>query len=140
MNRKLKNEMSNQLTLETNPASINQVEEFVESLSKTLNFKEDVFGNVMVAVTEAVNNAIQHGNKNDPQKKIHLNFEVEKSFRLVVSVTDEGEGFNPDSLPDPTAPENLDKIGGRGVFLMQNLADELTFEEEGRRAVMKFFI
>ena len=94
-------------------------------------------GNILVAITEAVNNAIYHGNQANPKKNIDIFF---KSFPDHVSfiVKDEGKGFNYDSLPDPTNPENIENPNGRGVFLMRNLADNVSFEENGSKVILDF--
>ena len=129
-----------QLELESDPSIIHTVEVIIDEIKSELEFKEDVYGNVMVAVTEAVNNAIIHGNKGDQSKKVFIDFEMKNQYRLIVKVRDEGPGFDPDSLPDPTAPENIENIGGRGVFLMQHLSDRLSFSEDGREVEMIFNI
>ena len=135
-----KKSLLKKLELETRPDVIHDIEVAIEEIKEKLNFQDDVYGNVMVAVTEAINNSIYHGNKEDQSKKIYLDFEMKNDYRLLVRVKDEGEGFNPDALADPTAPENLENIGGRGVFLMQHLADEIKFTDEGRVVEMCFNI
>lgn len=132
--------MLKQLELDSKPEVIHSVEIFLEEISSELSFKEDVYANVMVAVTEAVNNSILHGNKEDPTKKVFLNVHMESQYRLKITISDEGEGFDPDGLADPTAPENIENIGGRGVFLMRHLADELSFSDDGRTVIMIFNI
>jgi serine/threonine-protein kinase RsbW len=132
--------MYKQLILDSKPDVIHQVENVVDQLKNELEFKEDVYGNVMVAVTEAVNNCIVHGNKGDETKKIFVDFEIKNHYCLIIRVKDQGDGFSPDALPDPTAPENIGNIGGRGVCLMEHLADELRFEEDGRLVEMTFNI
>lgn len=129
-----------QLVLTSSADAINQIESVIEEIKSELDVKADVYGNMMVAVTEAVNNGILHGNGGDESKKVFVDFEVKNQFRLCVRVRDEGPGFDPDSLSDPTAPENLENIGGRGVFLMQHLSDEISFSDEGRQVEMRFNI
>ncbi len=129
-----------ELVLESQPTVIHQVETLIEDYRNELQFKDDVFGNVMIAVTEAVNNAIQHGNKNDIQKKVHLYFELLQPYQLNVGVKDEGDGFDYEHLADPTSPENIDKPGGRGIFLMQHLTEKIQFNHQGREVVMTFYI
>ena len=134
------NSMNSIFELESNPDAINEVENIIDTFNQKLKIREDVFGNIIVAVTEAVNNAIYHGNASSEKKKVHLSFDISHAYKLVVKVRDEGGGFDIDSLPDPTAPENIGKPGGRGIFLMRHLADDLSFNEEGREAVMTFNI
>ena len=93
----------------------------------------------MIAVTESVNNAILHGNKSDNKKNVSLHLLLEKS-QIRFTVEDQGTGFDFDNLPDPTLPENLSKPGGRGIFLMKNLCDEVAFKNEGRTAELCFYL
>lgn len=112
-------------------------EKLVDDVCKKFSVDEDYYGNILIAVTEAVNNAINHGNRQNPEKKVHLDF-IERGDRLSFSIKDEGEGFDHEALPDPTDPENLEKISGRGVFLMKHLADEVEFSENGTKVEMIF--
>ena len=84
-----------------------------------------------------MNNAILHGNKNDPEKFVKIGFESDDD-KLIFSIADEGEGFDHTNLPDPTDPVNIDKISGRGVFLMQSLADSIQFEQNGSKVLLGF--
>ena len=132
--------MEKELVIKSSPDKIREVEDLIEEVREILQFKDDVYGNVMVAITEAVNNGILHGNSSDIDKSVFIKVCLMNQYRLLVSVEDEGPGFDPDALSDPTAPENLEKIGGRGVFLMEALADEISFSNEGRRVEMIFNI
>ena len=125
------------LKINSNIQSLRLVERLIEDVSEIYGVNEDAFGNMMIAVTEAVNNAIQHGNKNNPEKFVKIGFECDDN-RLVFSVTDEGEGFDYLGLPDPTEPANVNKLSGRGVFLMKQLSDFIQFEENGRRVLLGF--
>ncbi len=129
-----------QLKLESRPEVIHIVENTVDELKNELAFKEDVYANVMIAVTEAVNNSIIHGNKNDVSKQVFVDFEVKLPYRLIVKIRDQGSGFDPERLPDPTSPENIENVGGRGVFLMRHLSDELSFSADGKEVEMIFNI
>lgn len=113
------------------------VEKLIDDVCAKYQVNEDYYGNILIAVTEAVNNAINHGNKQDPDKEVNVDFSIDNGS-LSFKVKDEGEGFDYDHLPDPTDPENLEKISGRGVFLMKNLADEVSFEDDGRIVELKF--
>ena len=132
--------LDRKLVLPSKSDIIHHVEELIDEIRTELDFREDVYGNVMVAVTEAVNNSVLHGNQGDSSKKVFVEVEMENQYRLVVRVRDEGPGFDPSQLADPTAPENIANIGGRGVFLMQHLSDELAFLDEGRVVEMVFNI
>jgi serine/threonine-protein kinase RsbW len=132
--------MVKEITIGSNPDNLPLVEGFIDEIRSLLDFRDDVYGNVMVAITEAVNNGIHHGNGSDPDRKVFIRCESVNPYRIVVRVQDEGKGFDPDRLPDPTAPENLENPGGRGVFLMRHLSDDIEFENEGRTVKMFFNI
>ncbi len=132
--------LQRQLVLSSSSDAIHEVESIIDEIRSEFDVKEDVYGNMMVAITEAVNNGIHHGNKGDQSKSVFVHFEMKNHFRLIVRVRDEGSGFDPASLLDPTAPENIENIGGRGVFLMQHLSDEIEFSDEGRQVEMTFNI
>ena len=118
---------------------ISVVESKVETLKSKLQLEDAIYGNVMLAVVEAVTNAIQHGNRYSPEKKV--TFETHRStHNLRFTISDEGEGFDPTRVPDPTLPENIEKPCGRGVFLIKNLADGVTFEDDGRTIQLTFNI
>ena len=119
--------------------NIRLVESFVENLKVRFSIDDEVFGNIMVAVTESVNNAIQHGNQMDRTKNVRLSFHPSES-QLRFTISDEGAGFNYTDLPDPTAPDNLLKPGGRGIFLIRNLSDQVHFDDDGRRIELVFYI
>jgi serine/threonine-protein kinase RsbW len=125
------------LKINSNTQSLRLVERLIEDVCQIYSVHEDCYGNMLIAVTEAVNNAILHGNKNDPDKFVKIGFESEDN-KLVFSITDEGPGFDYQNLPDPTDPANIDKISGRGVFLMSNLSDSIQFEQDGRRVLLGF--
>ena len=118
---------------------ISVVESTVEDLKSKLHIEDAMYGNVMLAVVEAVTNAIQHGNRYSPEKEV--TFETHRStHNLRFTITDEGEGFDPTCVPDPTLPENIEKPCGRGVFLIKNLADDVAFQDDGRTIELTFNI
>lgn len=121
----------------TDVETLGVVEKFIEDTQHLWNISDEAYGNIMVAVSEAINNAIFHGNKLDKSK--HIYFEVShKHNMLTFKVSDEGIGFNPDELPDPTSPERILEPGGRGIFLMKALADAVEFLENGKTVVLTF--
>ncbi|MFM7723984.1 MAG: ATP-binding protein [Bacteroidota bacterium] len=119
-----------EVVLPSSPASISDVENLIEKTCAELNVSEDLFGNILISVTEGVNNAIIHGNKGLATLSVHLSVLNNDTF-ICFRIKDEGKGFDPDSIPDPTAPENLLKENGRGIFLMKSLSDDLVFENNG---------
>ncbi len=127
------------IKLSSNPRNIALVETFVEQVVERYKLSPDVYGNILISLTEAVNNAIIHGNCKDESKTVRIQFRKRKDC-LAVRVTDEGCGFDPQNVPDPTASENLLKIGGRGVFLMQQLSDSVEFHNNGSTVEMQFKI
>lgn len=127
------------LSISSKSENIVLVEKMVEDVCDLFNIPEDHYGNILVALTEAVNNAIHHGNKADPEKQIEICFKTKKN-EISFFIKDEGKGFDFSSLPDPTNPENIEKPHGRGVFLMRNLADKVEFEESGSKVVLTFGI
>ncbi len=123
--------------LPSTPQSIAHVEKIAHEICKRYNVPEDTFGNILIAVTEAVNNAVYHGNKTDKNKKVTIELFNQKN-QLVFSIKDEGKGFDYKNLPNPTLPENIPKIGGRGIFIIHQLADKVEFKENGSRVNIHF--
>ena len=127
------------LQLPAKEESIAQLENLIESIADRHDISEDTFANMMTCLNEALINAMKHGNKMDPDKKVIINAEVEPK-RIVWTVTDEGEGFDYTHLPDPTAPENLENLTGRGVFIIKHLADQCIFNASGNELELHFKI
>jgi len=92
---------------------------------------------VRTAVEEAVGNAIHHGNGDDPGRRVTIEYAADAE-RVVIDVQDEGLGFDPRSVPDPTRPENLDIPAGRGIMLMRHYMSEVEFTVPGNRVRMRF--
>lgn len=119
--------------------SLSKIEACVDELCEQFVISEDEYGNILIAITEAVNNAITHGNGLNPEKKVCLNVDG-NSKEVCFVVEDEGAGFDYNKVPDPTLPENIEKLSGRGIFLMKALADEVFFEKNGSKISLKFSI
>ncbi len=129
------------ISIESIPENISVVEKFVEDMSLQYSVGEDVFGNILVTVTEAANNAIYHGNKRDESKKVQIEcIPLESKNTIIFTIEDEGEGFDYHNIPDPTLPENIEKTCGRGIFLMQQLSDDFNFSENGSKVELHFKI
>ncbi len=129
--------MRKDLQISSDVQNLRLVEKLIDELQTELDLNDESYGNVLVATMEATNNAIIHGNKSDPAKIVFLKIE-KGDDELVVNIKDQGSGFDPKSIPDPTSPENIEKINGRGIFLMERLSDEISFSDEGRIVELKF--
>jgi len=119
--------------------NIRMIESFIDNARERFHLEDDIYGNIMIAVTEAVNNAIKHGNKGDKNKNVSLTLSLDNST-ISFKIEDEGTGFDYSNLPDPTSPENIEKPGGRGIFLMKHLSDDVTFKNGGNVVLLDFFI
>ncbi|MBS1486079.1 MAG: ATP-binding protein [Bacteroidetes bacterium] len=119
--------------------NIRIIESFIDNAKEKYKLNDDIYGNIMIAVTEAVNNAIRHGNKNDSSKNVTLSLSFEAGL-VKFKIKDEGNGFDYHNLPDPTAPENIEKPGGRGIFLMKHLSDEVKFWDNGKEVELNFYM
>ena len=125
------------LKLASDFQSIATIEKLIDKVCSSIGVNEESYGNVLIAVTEAVNNAIQHGNKENTALKIDVSV-LDSTKNICFSVKDEGPGFDFNNLPDPTSPDNLLKENGRGIFLMKNLADKVEFTGEGNEVSLFF--
>lgn len=114
------------LEIQSDPANLIIVEEFVNQFTEDLDLSEDKKSDLLLAVTEATTNAIIHANKSDPSKKVQLAVNV-SGEQIKISIKDEGKGFDPEKVPNPTDPENLMKDSGRGLYLMRIYMDELKY-------------
>ena len=131
--------MEKNISLPSKLESLREIEKTVDEISAQFNIGTEIYGNILIASLEAVNNAITHGNKLDESKNVEVTFNLEDN-KLTVITRDLGEGFDYENVPDPTAPENIENIDGRGIFLMKQLSDGLEFHEEGRVSEMVFNI
>ncbi len=129
----------NQLSLASESKSLLILEDWINSLCEAYDIGEELYGNILIAVTEAVNNAIIHGNKNDVIKKTLVSYQSSEK-NLVFIVKDCGVGFDFNNVKDPTDPNNIEQPDGRGIFLMRHLADEVQYSEPGNYVEIKFDI
>ncbi|MDX9728688.1 MAG: ATP-binding protein [Bacteroidales bacterium] len=125
------------ITINSDIEKLRVVETLVDTLSKKLGISDEVYGKILISTVEAVNNAILHGNKGNAEKMVTVDFKADGNW-FEVSVTDQGDGFSYDSLPDPTDPANIENLHGRGVFIMRSLADALVFNDTGNQVTMRF--
>jgi serine/threonine-protein kinase RsbW len=131
--------MENELNFTSKIDNLVIIEKLIDDLSERFNFSSEVYGNILVAMVEAVNNAILHGNKSNTTKFVRVKYYINDHYITFV-VKDEGTGFNINEVPDPTLSENLEKPNGRGLFLMKNLVDNIRFLSNGSEVELKFKI
>jgi serine/threonine-protein kinase RsbW len=127
----------NKIEFNSDTKNINIVEKLIDDLCNEFDLHNDIYGKLLLAVVEGVNNAIVHGNKLDKEKIVIVDYLIDTK-KVEFTITDEGSGFDYTNVPDPTKPENLEKTHGRGIFLMHHLADEIEFDDEGSIVKMTF--
>ena len=131
------NPVVTKLRLRSESKSLLILESWVNSLCENHAISNEIYGNILIALSEAVNNAINHGNKNILEKET-LIVSTFNHKHLTFNVTDMGNGFDFSDLPDPTLPENIEKPQGRGIFLMRQLSERVVFEEPGNNVELTF--
>lgn len=120
------------LSLKSSFTESEKIPGFVESIQKKAGLEDEASGKLMLLLSEAVTNAIVHGNKEDPSKAVKVFVTIEPEA-IISTVVDEGEGFDPNrDVPDPLAEENLLKDSGRGVFLLNEMSDLVEYFDDGR--------
>jgi serine/threonine-protein kinase RsbW len=129
--------MKKSLQITSKIENLRKVEKLVDEISAEYNISSDLYGNILIAALEAANNAILHGNKLDEKKMVNIEVTKEEK-RLKIRIDDEGNGFDYKNIPDPTAPENIENVNGRGIFLMEKLSDKLEFSNNGSRVELEF--
>lgn len=117
--------------------NLRKIEKVIDEISAEFKIGEDQYGNILIAALEAANNAILHGNKLDDNKNVNITFNIQEET-LKIKVEDQGEGFDFGNIPDPTAPENIENVNGRGIFLMEKLSDGIEFEKNGSIVELEF--
>jgi serine/threonine-protein kinase RsbW len=117
--------------------NLRKVEKLVDDLSAELKIGSDIYGNILIAALEAANNAIIHGNKLNEEKLVNILI-VKDIDKLKIKIEDEGDGFDYKNIPDPTAPENIENVNGRGIFLMEKLSDGIEFTRNGASVELEF--
>jgi serine/threonine-protein kinase RsbW len=127
------------LKIKSDIKEIHEVERFIEDICDYYNINNSYFGNIVVAVSEAVENSIIHGNKYDSSKIIHIGFETNQKG-IVFTIEDEGDGFNFENIPDPTDIQSNPEKKGTGIFLIKTLTDEALFLNNGRKIQLQFNI
>lgn len=129
--------MYKKIRIESSLSNLRIVEKAVDEVTSEIGIAQDNYGKILVSTLEAVNNAMLHGNKLNPAKYVLVEISY-KENTLEIKVTDEGKGFAPDAIPDPTIPENIEAVNGRGVFLISRLADNVSYGNNGASVTMIF--
>jgi len=123
--------ISQKMVLESNLESVHTVEKLISRVKEEYAISDENYNDIWIALNEAVSNAIKHGNKFDPSKKVRLTVETKEERYLCFTIKDEGDGFNPEAVPNPTNPDRIGEPNGRGVFLIHQLADRVTYSDNG---------
>jgi serine/threonine-protein kinase RsbW len=126
------------MSLPSELSSLREIEKFVSELCVEYKVSETLYNDILTAVLAAVSNAIQYGHKLHSARLFYIEFNLEEGRRMKVVVTDSGEGFDFKSIPNPTDAVNLEKEGGRGIYLMRELAHKCTFNKNGSEVILEF--
>jgi len=129
--------MNRKIRIESKLVNLRVVENAIDEVNSQIGINEENYGKILVSTLEAVHNAILHGNNSNPDKFV----EIELKFiynKLLIKVIDEGTGFCPDQVPDPTMPVNREEPNGRGIFLMSRLADKIKYSKKGNAVTLTF--
>ena len=129
--------MEKSISIQSRIENINIIEKLIDEISEEAKINSEVYGKMLIATVEAVNNSIVHGNKEDESKTVTVSFNINED-KICVFIQDQGPGFNYDKVPDPTVPENIENIHGRGVYLMRHLADNVVFHGNGNKVEIQF--
>ena len=129
--------MEGALVISSKLRNINKVRVFLHEVYNESCLNMNSFNRVFLGISEAVNNAILHGNKLNPEKKVFIRTNLNEN-RLHIEIEDQGEGFSDTALTDPTAVENIKYEHGRGIYILRQLADHLVFKDEGRKIFIQF--
>ncbi|TWT60233.1 ATP-binding protein [Rubinisphaera italica] len=129
------NTKSGSAVIPSDEAAALDVQDQIIELLESFSFSDRDLFSIRLALAEAITNAIRHGNRMDPSKTVTFKWAV-TAQRISVNITDEGTGFDPASLIDPTEEENLERPGGRGVLLIRNFMDEVIYNAQGNSLTM----
>lgn len=127
--------VSRSMVLESTPSAIVDVCKWILSRLEVCDFAKDDMFAVHLALEEAFINAVKHGNKMDPAKQVRVEYR-ESPDKIEIFLTDEGDGFNPEQIPDPRNGDNIYKTNGRGLFLIKSYMDKVEFNKQGNRLHM----
>ncbi|HEX2922097.1 MAG TPA: ATP-binding protein [Bacteroidales bacterium] len=129
--------MYKKISIGSKTTNLSLVEKVIDEVTNEIGISKDYYGKILVSTMEGVNNAITHGNKLVPEKIVDIEIRF-RNNELKIKISDQGSGFKPGDVPDPTTPENIEEINGRGVFLMSRLADQIKYNKKGNTVIMTF--
>jgi serine/threonine-protein kinase RsbW len=129
--------MYKRIRIESSVCNLRIVETAIDQIMNEIGITKENYGKILVSTLEAVNNAILHGNNSDVIKIVDVEITY-KDKKLKIKITDEGKGFIPGKVPDPTIPQNIEAVNGRGIFLMTRLADNIKYSKRGNAVTMMF--
>lgn len=129
--------MLKKIRIESKLSNLRVVENTVDEITSEIGISYNSYGKILISLLEAVNNAIIHGNSSSPEKFVYISITY-RGNKLKIKVKDEGSGFEPKKVPDPTIHENIEELNGRGVFIMSKLADEIKYSKKGNSVTMIF--
>ena len=132
------NNFENQVSFPSVFSNISYSEKIIKELEKKLSISEEKYGNILLSLSEAINNAIVHGNKFDPKKSVTVAYKYNNGI-LKIEIKDQGEGFDPSQIANPTSAENIENLYGRGVYIIISLSDKVEFEYEKGQLVRIIF-
>ena len=131
--------MNREIEIFSKVENICTIEKLIDEVSEELKISSDLYGKILISSIEGINNSIVHGNKNDERKKVRFSIQKIKN-KIKIFIEDQGRGFDFNNVPDPTKPENIENISGRGIFLMKKLADEIYFHNNGSKIELIFIV
>jgi len=129
--------MYKRLRIESSINNLGIVENAIDEVINAIGITQEDYGKILVSTLEAVNNAIMHGNRYQKDKFVDVEISF-KNGKLKIKISDEGKGFLPEEVPDPTIPQNVEELNGRGIFLMSKLADKVKYSKRGNAVTMFF--
>lgn len=124
-----------EVSIASDLAEARRLQETIEEALQAASYSEHDIFSIRLAIEEALVNAIKHGNQMDPDKRVYVTYRVGRD-RFEVRIVDEGQGFNPADVPDPTDPDNIERACGRGLLLMRGFMTQVEYHGRGNIVTM----
>lgn len=124
------------LSIKSDQKELKKVEKFLSSIFEKRSLPKECFNKVLLCISEAVVNSIEHGNKNDQQKTVDIEINCDRG-NICIEISDEGEGFDYQNIENPTSKNNIKKESGRGIFIIKSLCNNLEFRNQGKSVEIK---